>query len=237
MNEPWDEALRLHIGEARDLWLAQYTGAELPPHAFSARFVRRMAALIRKQKRSPSARRAFTIAKRAAVLLLVLLLCGGLFLAVNTEARAAVLQWFRETFSHSVLYRFPEAQTDAPLPACTMGWVPEGFELSESYYDESTICFFTYRETDGSRGFSLDYSYMFDGTHIELLNIDDPGRIEAVEINGMDGEFCPANDPSDYSSLVWFDEPRGIVFDLAGDISREDILHIAREVKLEDPTK
>ena len=237
MTELRDEELSLRIGEAREFWLSQYTETELPPHVFSVRFERAMTALIRKQKRSPLARRALTFARRAAVLLLVLLLCGGLFLAVNTEARATVLKWFRETFSHSVLYNFAETQTDTLLPACTMGWVPEGFELSESYYDESMICFFTYRETNGSRGFSLDYSYMFDGTHIELLNIDDPSRIEAVEINGMNGEFCPANDPSDYSNLVWFDETRGIVFSLDGDISKEDILHIAREVKLEGSTK
>ena len=219
-----DEMLSQCAAEASALWLAQVLDPDAPPHRFSRRFERRMAALLRRQRHSPRQRRARTFARRAAAVVLILLLGLGAFLAVDTEARAAVLQWVRETFSHSVIYRFPEHE--------------EGFVLVDSGYDETAgECFYLYEEIDGRQSFSFDAISMFDGTIIELFNIDDPSKIEAVLINGMRGEFCPANDPSDYNNLIWFDKVHNLAMWLGGDISKTDILHIAQEVKLEEFTK
>ena len=233
-----DEMLSQCAAEASALWLAQVLDPDAPPHRFSRRFERRMAALLRRQRHSPRQRRARTFARRAAAVVLILLLGLGAFLAVDTEARAAVLQWVRETFSHSVIYRFPEHEAPAPVPRYTLGWVPEGFVLVDSGYDETAgECFYLYEEIDGRQSFSFDAISMFDGTIIELFNIDDPSKIEAVLINGMRGEFCPANGPMDYSGLTWFDETRQVALMVDGNISKEDILHIAQEVKLEESTK
>ena len=233
-----DEMLSQCAAEASALWLAQVLDPDAPPHRFSRRFERRMAALLRRQRRSPRQRRARTFARRAAAVVLILLLSLATFLAVDTEARAAVLQWFRETFSHAVIYHFPEHEAPAPVPRYTLGWVPEGFSLEDEYHDDTLgIYLFVYHEMSSSRGFSFECSYMFDGTHIDLVNIDDSSKIEVVRINGMDGEYCPANDPSDYNYLIWFDEARRIALSLSGDISKDDMLHIAQYIKLEEFTK
>lgn len=237
MDERQDEELSFHMGEAREFWLAQYTEVELPPHVFSARFERTMASLIRKQKRSPAMRRTFTFAKRAAVLLLVLLLCGGLFLAMDTEARAMVPHWFRETFSHSVLYRFAETQKEAPLPVYSLGWVPEGFSLSYEFHDGLTgIRMLNYEDVVRNRSFSFDYTYMYQDSTITWFDINDTARIEKVVINGMDGEYCPANGTDDFNGLLWFDLSYRIVFSLDGNIPKDVMLHIAQEIKPEEST-
>lgn len=233
-----DEMLSQCAAEASALWLAQVLDPDAPPHRFSRRFERRMAALLRRQRRSPRQRRARTFARRAAAVGLVLLLSLGAFLAVDTEARAAVLQWVRETFSHAVIYRFPEHEDPAPVPRYTLGWVPEGFALVDSGYDETAgSCFYSYKDIYGRQSFSFDAISMFDGTIIELFNIDDPSKIETVLINGMRGEFCPANDSLDYNNLIWFDEAHNLAMWLSGDISKIDMLHIAQEAKLEEFTK
>lgn len=233
-----DEMLDRCAPEAAALWLARSADPAAPKHRFSRRFERKMAALLRRQRRSPRQRRARTFARRAAAVVLILLLSLATFLAVDTEARAAVLQWFRETFSHAVIYRFPEHEAPAPVPRYTLGWVPEHFVLVDSGYDETEgECFYLYEEIDGSRSFSLDAFVMSDVDYIGWLNIDDPSKIEAVRINGMDGEFCPANDSAHYSNLIWFDETRQVTLSLDGNISKEDILHIAQEVKLAESTK
>lgn len=232
------EMLSQCAAEASARWLAQVLDPDAPPHRFSRRFERNMAALLRRQRHSPRQRRARTFARRAAAVVLILLLSLATFLAVDTEARAAVLQWFRETFSHAVIYRFPENDAPAPVPRYTLGWVPEGFALVDSGYDETAgTCFFYYKDIYGRQSFSFDAISMFDGTIISLFNIDDPPRIETVRVNGMRGEFCPANDPSDYNNLIWFDEAHSLAMWLSGNISKEDILHIAQEVKLGEPTK
>lgn len=233
-----DEMLSQCAAEASALWLAQVLDPDAPPHRFSRRFERRMAALLRRQRRSPRQRRARTFARRAAAVVLILLLSLGAFLAVDTEARAAVLQWFRETFSHAVIYRFPENDAPAPVPRYTLGWVPEGFALVDSGYDETEgTCFYSYKERDGRLRFAFAVIRTSDETIITLFNIDDPSRIERVRINGMRGELCPANDPSDNNNLIWYDEARQVALMVDGNIAKEDILHIAQEIKLEEFTK
>ena len=198
-----------------------------------------MAPLLRQQKRSPRQRSAIRFAKRAAIVLLVMILCFGAFLAVDAEAREAVMKWFRETFTHSVVYRFTEEEhPETAMPVYTLGWVPNGFELTYEYYDDlSGIRMLGYEERDGDRSFSFDYFPMVDSTTITLSEIDDTSNIEKVEINGMEGEFCPANGTDDYSSLLWFDLSQRISFSLDGNLPKDVMLHMAKDVKLENSTK
>lgn len=233
-----DEMLDRCAPEAAALWLARSADPAAPKHRFSRRFERKMAALLRRQSRSPRQRRVRTAARRAAVVLLVVLLGLGAFLAVNTEARAAVLEWVRETFSHAVVYRFPENTAPAPVPRYTLGWVPEGFALVDSRSDEETgTCYWFYREEKGRQCFSFEALGLSEGAHVALFDIDDPSGIETVRVNGMRGEYYPANGPSDPSTLIWYDETRQVALMLDGTITKEDMLHIAQQLILEEPTK
>ena len=239
MIELTDELLLRTAPAARELWLEQATEGVDEAHVFSRRFLRRMNALLRRERRSPRANRALRAARRIAVVLLVLLLCVGTVLAFDAEAREAVAKWFKETFAHSVVYHFTDEEPETKTLIYTWGWVPEGFELVDSGYDEVFgTGFYFFDEIEGERSINFDYSVMADNTHVDLFNIDDPNRIEEVEINGLRGEYCPANDdPLDYNVLTLFDDEHEMILLLSSNVPKEDILHIAHEAKLEEFTK
>ena len=53
---------------------------------------------------------------RAAAIFIAILLGASAFFAVNTEARAAVQEWFREAYERLVVYRFNGEPKDETLP-------------------------------------------------------------------------------------------------------------------------
>lgn len=239
MIELTDERLIQIAPAARELWLEQVTGDVGESHIFSRHFLRRMNALLRRDRRSPQANRVLRVARRVAVVLLFLLLCAGTVLAFDAEVREAVAKWFKETFAHSVVYHFTEEEQETKTLVYTVGWIPEGFELVESeYYEVFGNGHYYFEEIEGAHSINFDYSVMADNTHIDVFNIDDPSQIEEVEINGFHGEYCPANDdPLDYNVLVLFDKEHEMFLLLSSNIPKEDIMHIAREAKLEEFTK
>ena len=236
MIELTDELLLRTAPAARELWLEQATEGVDEAHVFSRRFLRRMNALLRRERRSPRANRALRAARRIAVVLLVLLLCVGTVLAFDAEAREAVAKWFKETFAHSVVYHFTDEENpDTALPNYTLGWVPEGFEMSGESRDElSGYIVMDYQEIDGDGFFSFEYFVMSDSFAVTLFDIDDTTRIEKVDINGTEADYCPANGPDDFCDLSWFDSSNHIAFSVGGNLQKEDILHIARSIHLEE---
>lgn len=229
-----DELLYRHAAEARDLWLGALPPDELlPERPVSQRFARRMARLLRQGRRSPASNRALRYARRAAAVFLALLLGAGAFLGA-AEARAAVLAWARETYGSKVLYRFTD-ETPETLPRYP-AWLPEGFVLADDFQSDISRSLYYVNDETGKE-FVFDYSYMYDGTQIELYNpngIPDP---EKLTVNGMEADFYPADNFSMTNYLIWFDEVRNTVFSIDSDLEKSVILHIAESVDLEDSTK
>lgn len=93
-----------------------------------------------------------------------------------------------------------------------------------------------YEDVVRNRSFSFDYTYMYQDSTITWFDINDTARIEKVVINGMDGEYCPANGTDDFNGLLWFDLSYRIVFSLDGNIPKDVMLHIAQEIKPEEST-
>lgn len=107
--------------------------ADTTPVTVSPRLLRQMNAMLndpnswaKRQHRSIWSR----IARTAAVILLVLSLSLSALMAVSPTVRAAVINWVRETYEHSVIYRFFD-KSDDQLPNYAPTWLPEGFVLDE----------------------------------------------------------------------------------------------------------
>lgn len=236
-DEKLEEMLCACAPEARTLWLDSLPkDGDEPPHAFSPEFQQRMERLIQRKCRVRRSSGLGRVLRRVAVVLLTVLLGGGVFLALDGEARAAVLQWFRETTEHSALYRFSGEQEDKPLPVYTLGWVPDGFELMSEDEDDFFRRLF-YLDSDGERFFVFDTYAMRDAVQLEVLAVEDTSRMESLTILGLHGEFYPADDVSDMSSLLIFDDEHATVLSIDSNLEKEEILHIAQELKLEDFTK
>lgn len=236
-DEKLEEMLCACAPEARTIWLESLPqDGDEPPHAFSPEFQQRMERLIQRKCRVRRSSGLGRVLRRVAVVLLTVLLGGGVFLALDGEARAAVLQWFREMTEHTALYRFSGEQEDKSLPVYTLGWVPDGFELVSEDEDALFRSLF-YLDSDGARFFVFDTYAMNDGVQLGVLAVEDTSRMESLTILGLHGEFYPADDVSDMSSLLLFDDDHAAVLSIDSNLEKEEILHIAGGLKLEDFTK
>lgn len=197
-------------------------------HQFSHHFERRMRVLLRRQKHQTTHR----IAQRAAAVFLAVLIGTGVWLAVDTDARAAVLQWVREWYETHIVYRFsgePAKQDASYAPT----WMPEGYQEKSASILPGLIKR-VYQNEDQNK-ILMEYVPMQQGTAISAAS--ETAEEESVQINGNQGTLYLESDPNQNSVLVWCDDCAGMAFTLSASLSREDILHIAESVKLSQSTK
>ena len=105
MNEfPFTEAdLKAAAIAVSDSLLTSLPKPDEIEHEFSEGFLNKMDALLALDKRRQRAR---SIARRAAMIVLTILVTLGAWLAVDTDARAAIMKWARELSDNGFAYRF-----------------------------------------------------------------------------------------------------------------------------------
>ena len=221
-----DKDLQLAAGQVRGVMLTSLPLPSECTHVFSDAFTERMDALLEQDRQQ---RKRQTVLRHVAAVFLALLVGASALFAFNPEVRAAVLHWAREFYVSSVLYRFTGEAPAAPLPACEIGWLPEGYTEVEVYQDEDL--FFALYENESGETIAIDYSYMFDGT---LLEITFEGKSDhqhkMVSINGQPADFYEVVDGSDTNELIWFDEKQNISFHISGMLHEATMLRIAESI-------
>lgn len=223
-----DYALKCAAAEYREAVLAALpTPEEIPDHEFSAEYVAKREKLIRRAELRKSARRW---AKNAAALFLVCFLSAGAFLGINSEAHADFLAWARGIYEKSIIYRFVGEESAAPLPVCELTWVPEGYELMDSFRDENSFALVYENEYGDAFIFSCDR--MTEYSLMQLIPTGE-GYSEKVWVNGMSGEMFIATDGSMDNELVWYEENSNFIYVLnCSNLDIPVILHIAKNINI-----
>ncbi|WP_298025059.1 DUF4367 domain-containing protein [uncultured Dysosmobacter sp.] len=219
-----DEMLRQAAPLVRDAMLASLPEPGDCEAAFSPAFRRRMRPLLRRA-RHPVFYRAM---RQAAACFLAALVLGGGWLAVDGKAQASFLQWVRQVYETQIVYRF--AGEAAENGVYRPGWVPEGYEELDA--SDSTVVY--YSEMNGTLTFT--FVPMQEGTSLYVIDTN-KAVLKHVEINGLPGELYLSTDPALRNALVWLDEDNGMSLSISGFLSEADILHMAKSVYLEEPTK
>ena len=75
--------------------------------------------------------------QRIASIFLAAILIGSMYLAVDTEARAAFLDWIKEVYEHSIVYRIMPSSAAKDLPHYELTWLPDGFGEPDIYENET----------------------------------------------------------------------------------------------------
>ena len=223
-----DEMLYRHAAEARDIWLDTLPNDdELPNHQFSDEFMANIKNVEAQQKRKKTSRKYL---QRVAALFLFFLLGSGTWLAVDIEARATFIQWVRKIAPDYVVYHFIGEAPKEDIPNFYCTWLPEGLEATELY--NSNQMGDLYYETDDDWVYCLSYHYMHDGAAHALSASSDEMFHEAVEVNGMPGDYYYEElEEGRFGDLLWFDEDAGIAFSLHGMIPKEDMIRMAESVQ------
>jgi len=190
------------------------------PHEFSPGFERKIKRLSRRADR-PDIYRGL---QRVASVLLAALMGTGVWLSVDTEARAAVVQWVQEVYEVHILYRYFSPPPVDVLPTYEITALPEGYTLTESFTDE-TICVQMFE--NGESGMILTYQFIDPDTQTVIFATDENYRYEQAFVGPISADFYRCLDSSGTNELFWVDDSSGIVFQLSTFFGKDDAVKIA----------
>lgn len=197
-------------------------------HEFPPEFERDMKRLAAQTERRRHMRRYL---QRVAAACLAVVISLSTWLAVDAEARAAFVQWVKTVYEQSVVYEFfhsGEPQTEAGY---RLGWVPEGYTLENEVGGDgiTTIVYL-----NGEDAIYFTYEHSENGAQTELFS--GVSNVEAVQVNGMPGEFYLPQDPAESNSLVWFNEESSTLFSISGFMDKETMVQMAESIETTSPT-
>ena len=155
-------------------------------------------------------------------------------MAGSPTARAAFINWLKEVYETSVIYRFMGEDNTGEMPYYEITALPEGFvEVERIENPASTIVI--YENEDGDAIY-LIYGFMQQGSalFLDTKNVD----IVPITVNGLKGDLYLSRDPENISNaIVWINPELNICFNVDGFYNTTDILHIAESVSLSKTTK
>lgn len=186
-------------------------------YTLSDQFHTNMEQLVRQMVRRERRRRRIRYASGWAAALL--LTFGILHMPGMTEACGNVTEWFEEY----VMFHFQESGDSSLLPEYALGYVPEGYALTESIYTENYGCI---QYLSGNQ--SLTLTYVRDSAQ---NSIDIKSRnYEEVTLDSSTVIYYFAAEGNAESSMVWFSEDEDVCFILTGSLPREELLQIQENI-------
>ena len=206
-------------------------------HEFSERFLAKMDALLLKDRRR---RRMRSIARRAAMIALAALLSVGAWLAVDAQARDALVKWARELSGNGFAYRFFVTGTGKELPGysvfrdtrCVIGWLPEGYDDQQhDYYDNGKIHYFVKKGI--AEGIFFSWAFYDEEAPPPFYYGVQEENVQRVRIRGNVGEYISDSDGTG-GALHWVDKKSGIQMEIHSALDRKTMLRIAKSVTVEE---
>lgn len=166
--------------------------------------------------------------QRIASIFLVAILIGSMYLAVDTEARAAFLDWIKEVYEHSIVYRIMPSSAAKDLPHYELTWLPDGFGEPDIYENE-TVYSALYQNSSTGEIVIFDYYRLSSEVQAKLFTDQQP---EHVLVNGIIADFYAASSDSESNNLLWIDTEAGVFCAIDSNLSKDVILHIAESIYL-----
>ena len=223
-----EERLRQAAGAAVLALADSLPAPEECRHEFSPCFERRMRKVLRRGNH-PTVYRGL---RRVASFLLVLLLSGSIWLAVDTEAREAVFGWISERVEGAYHYFFRGERTSQNyLTEYTLSKIPEGYHKKDVFETDS-YTETTYLETATGRYLSLGWLHPSTETETpELFFLTGDMEREQAQVNGRAAEFYRDDTGNNANVIVWRDEERATLLYLSGYFDKESLIDLAENVK------
>lgn len=221
-----DQALQAAARQTAEAMLSSLPSRQACAHTFSETFLQKIHLLLRKYSRKAAARRVW---QRVAVVLLVMLLSATTWLTVDTHAREKLFRWTKETFENMFVYHIDGGNIEKEYCGYEPTWLPEGFVLVDSdHSDEFGFDYYYYENAETGQILVIDISFVENGAM--TITPQGTGQPTVYDVNGIQADFYPEDEFSTTQALIWIDEDNATVFSVEGNISAQDILHIARGI-------
>lgn len=193
-------------------------------HTFSPQFQRRMARLIRRHRYKGLYRGL----RRAACVLLAVLLGGTVFLSTNAQAREAFFGWVREQVEGAQRYFHQGNVTSASEIVHYQIDIPEGYWLEDSLEAEGYFDYY-YVNDDGD-SIEFTYQYETEAAGGELYVDDRETEKKQVMVCGTPGELYLSNEEEMSNTVIWMDQSTGALIDVTAFLDEDALLGLAETV-------
>ena len=150
-----DEMLAQAAKNVGETMLASLPDPEEYYHEFLPDFEQRMERLIRRTEKK---RHIHQCLLRVAAAVLALVVGLSAWMAVDTKARAAVVEWIRTIYEDSIVYEFFHPSADRNEVSYRLGWVPDGYTLVQKvgegiytavYQKNTEVIYFSFSARSG----------------------------------------------------------------------------------------
>ena len=165
--------------------------------------------------------------RRVAAILLAAILAGSVYLAVDTEARAAFLGWIKETYETYFVYRFEDNSTaESALPILRPTWLPQGY--TEHIVNDTAGTITVIYANDA--GEMLTFRYSHNPMQADWF-IDTTNTIQSnTVISGNQADVFISTNPSISSAILWT-RPDHTAFYISGFLSETDLIKVTESVQ------
>lgn len=170
-----------------------------------------------------------TVARRAAVVLLMLSLSAAMVLAVSPKARADIIRWTMEQNGRRVEFRYHGDGPAQALPQYRIAALPEGYTETERVEADWNVRV-TY-ECTGKQWIRFSYLYMQDGT-ASSMGIAESDTVKDITVSGMSGKLILTQSPESANVIIWFDTAQNLMFSIHANVDESVIITMAESVSL-----
>jgi len=191
-------------------------------HLFSARFERRMKRLLRRSYHPV----LYCTLQYAASILLVIMIGFGSILAVNVNAREAVLGWTKRQEENFYKFFFVGDADNSESHSYSLGWIPDGCVYVTTLETGGGK---TYVYTDAKEAL-IQFTYISEPGN-GVLSVDGVNyNKEVVKINGCYGEVYLSPNEAETNAIIWTDDAENILFYISGNFEKETLVKMAESV-------
>ena len=193
-------------------------------HTFSPGFQRRMTRLERRHRN----KRLYRGLRRAACVLLAVLLGGTVFLSTNAQAREAFFGWVREQVEGAQRYFYQGRVTQEGEIVHYQMDIPEGYWLADSLEGDG-LFHYLYVNDEGNY-LNFIYQYEIEDSLSETLIGDANAEKKQVIVQGNPADLYLSGVENGNNTLIWTDRDTGALIDLTACLDEKDLIALAETV-------
>ncbi len=220
MTEALKEYMEIELKEVDEIV------AKEPPHEFSPEFEKNMKKVINSVGRKDRIKNCKRVAVRTAISIAAAfgLIFGGLL--TQPEVFAAVQNVFRSVFDKYDKYEYAgeELSVENFDNSFRLGYIPDGYYLSEGDYSPIRVTLIYENKTDEiifEYGIANFIASSYDNEH-NLYSI--------FYSNGIEYHYYESNDADFSDKLIWY--KNGYMFGIYAHLSKDELVKIAENLEI-----
>lgn len=221
-----DERLRVAAKIAGEAIMASYSADAEPDHCFSPEFEQKMDLLIQQTKKKPR----YTLLQKVASIILAIAIGSGIWLAIDTDAHAAVFGWIREQYENIFHYHFAGDKNTTSEQSYELGWLPEGYSFHHRR-DMTGRADVIYVNESGNI-ISLTYTTDLSNTSLDIFLMDDYSVSTKVKIGSVIADLYITSNAGSSNVIAWEDSDENALFVISAVEDSDTLIKLAENVIL-----